>query len=77
MILFAGLGLVVVGGCFCMGILMIVEQTGFNGQPTTMPVSSGDRFLAIVFSLLAAASFAGGAVLICLGTKALLKIARS
>jgi len=77
LILLGGLALVGFGGCFCIAIMMIVERTGFNGQPTTLPISSGDRILLIVFGALAAACFVTAIMLIYLGTKALLRIARS
>ena len=71
-----GLFMVVMGGCFCIGILITFQHIGFSGAPQQLPMTPGDWVFTGVLSLLALASFGGAVVLIMLGTKALLRITR-
>jgi hypothetical protein len=77
MIVIAGLALIVLGGCFLIGILMTIQHIGFSGavQPA-LPVTSGEVVFVIVLSLLALAAFAGAVVLLILGVRSLLRVTR-
>jgi hypothetical protein len=77
MILFGGLALIVLGGCFLIGILITIQHTGFSGaaQPS-VPLTPGEAVFVIVLSLLALAVFAGAGVLLVIGTRSLLRVTR-
>lgn len=72
-ILFAGLALIVLGGCFLIGVLSITTyQYGF---PTpALSQSSQFHFQVILLYSLAGACFLGAIVLLVLGLKGLFKV---
>lgn len=75
-IIFGGLGLVLLGGCFLIGVLLLVSQN-FNGATGPKVLTVPEYGLMIVLYILAFASFAGAAAMLVVGTHALLRILRS
>jgi hypothetical protein len=71
-----GLGLVLLGGCFLVGVMML--QTGINpGFPSFGPKSSPNEFLLVVLYTMAFACFAGALGLLASSVRSLLAIARN
>ncbi len=68
----SGLGLVALGGCFLIGVLMIVTPMGFSATPP--PVSRSGYLLMVVLYALAVLSFCGAAALIVVGLRGLWRI---
>ena len=73
-IVFGGLGLVGLGGCFLIGVLSIVSVPNFAGANTPATLSTGQLALMTVLYLLAFTCFAGAATLLFIGTRALLRV---
>jgi hypothetical protein len=73
-IIFGGLGLVLLGGCFLIGVLSIVRPNIFMGPATAPPMTAAATMLMMILYLLAFLCFAGGAVMLVTGTRALLRI---
>ena len=72
-IVFGALGLVLLGGCFLIGVLLLVR--GFpDGEKT---LDSPEVMLMVTLYILAFASFTGAAAMLLVGTRALLRILRS
>src|SRR5690349_6906707 len=69
MILFGGICLIVLGGCFMIGILMTIQHVGFSGAAQQLPLTTAAIIFVGVLSLLALASFGGAIVLLILGTR--------
>ena len=76
-ILFGGLGLVGLGGCFLIGILITIQHMGFNGVVQQMPLTPSEIVFVAVLSLLSLMSLCGAALLLYLGTRTLLRVALS
>lgn len=77
-IIFGGLCLILLGGCFLIGVLALVSPstvTGMNNgsQP---PLTAPQMILMSVLYLLAFASFAGAAALLAAGARGLLRVMR-
>lgn len=72
-IVFGGLGLVLLGGCFLIGVLLLVR--GFPDGDKTL--DGPEVMLMVTLYILAFASFAGAAAMLVVGTRALLRILRS
>ncbi len=70
------LGLILLGGCFLIGVLAIVEGSGFANPAVPPPMTGPKIVLMVVLYLLAFACFAGAAVMLVLGTRALLRVLR-
>ena len=73
-IIFGGLGLVLMGGCFLIGVLSIVQPNVFMGPAAPPPMTPAATLLMVILYLLAFLCFAGAAVMLVSGTRALLKI---
>ena len=73
-IMLTGLGLIALGGCFLIGVMVIIHPTTFQGTPVTAPLSFPEIVFIIALSLLAIGSFAGAIVLLVIGTRGLLRI---
>ena len=73
-IVLAGLSLIVLGGCFLIGVMLTVAD-GFNMNPTPV-LSAAERIFVLVLYLLAFASFAGALCLLFIGIRALLHVLR-
>src|SRR5262245_48061498 len=71
----AGLALIVLGGCFLVGV-MLITNNGFNGGATAA-MSASNLALVIVLYLLAAIAFAGAAWVLIRGLTALFRVLRS
>ena len=72
-ILFGGICLVFLGGCFLIGVLAITESShGIDRE-----LSSSQIVLMFVLYICAAASFVGAVTLLYLGTRTLIRIASS
>ena len=78
-ILFGGLCLILLGGCFLIGVMGVVESLGFNpGAPASPPpLTAPQMILMIALYLIAFASFAGAVLLLFIGTRGLLKVMRA
>jgi hypothetical protein len=76
-IMFVGLGLIALGGCFLIGVMTIIHPTTFQGTPVPATITSPEIVFIIVLSLLALASFAGAVVLLVIGTRGLLRVIQS
>jgi hypothetical protein len=78
LLLFGGLGLIVIAGCFLIGILITIQHIGFGGAPVQqLPLSPAEMVFVAVLSALALAALGGGVLLLYLGTRALLRITMS
>src|SRR4051812_35926159 len=68
-ILFGGLCLILLGGCFLIGVMGLVQSVGFNaGASPPSPLTAPQTMLMIVLYLLAFASFAGAVAMLVAGT---------
>ncbi|MDB5333245.1 MAG: hypothetical protein JWP03_4396 [Phycisphaerales bacterium] len=75
-IAFAGLCLIVLGGCFLIGVLLLVHpQLAFNGT-SPAPATVGGFALMAVLYLLAFCCFAGAVAVLIAGLKTLFAIVR-
>ena len=74
-VLFGGLCLVVLGGCFLIGVLMLVTRIDFNGNTAAVPapLTLWQGVLMFVLYLLAFASFAGAVAMLVAGARGLLR----
>jgi hypothetical protein len=73
MIVVAALGLIALGGCFLIGVMLLVTG-GFAGAPPVR--TTGTNVLMGVLYMLAFASFGGSIALFITGIRALLHIVR-
>src|SRR4051794_38669800 len=71
-ILFGGLCLILLGGCFLIGVLVLTDPGTIQPHPLTTP----QTLLMIMLYLLAFASFAGAVGMLVVGTRGLLKVMR-
>jgi hypothetical protein len=69
-----GVGLLVVGGCFLMGVLAIVSPQVIFPAATRVALSPGEISLICVLYLAAFVAFAGGGTLVVLAARRLLRI---
>ena len=74
-ILFGGLGLILVGGCFLIGVLLIVRPN-FVAAASTNDLTVAQVILMIFLYLMAFVCFAGAAAMLFAGTRGLLKALR-
>jgi hypothetical protein len=77
-IVFGGLGLIVIAGCFLVGVLSIVQPQVFFGPftPAGASLSPAQTTLMVVLYLMAFASAAGGVTMIVIGSRGLLRVMR-
>jgi hypothetical protein len=76
----AGLGLVILGGCFCIGVMVSLNSgyfTGAQSAPAPVSLPTGLTVFISVLYLLAIACFAAAACVLVLGLRKLLSIGRS
>jgi heme/copper-type cytochrome/quinol oxidase subunit 1 len=72
MIVAGGLALILLGGCFLIGVLVIIK-----GQAAQqIPLTAGEIVFAGFLVLLALAAFAGAVLLLVIGIRALLHVIR-
>ena len=76
-ILFGGLALVGLAGCFLIGVMLTIQHIGPGGVVQQMPLTPTEAVFVAVLSVLALLSLIGGAVLLYLGTRALLRVTLS
>ena len=78
-VILGGLCLVVLGGCFLIGVLMLVTRIDFNGNTAAVPapLTGPQGALMVVLYLLAFASFAGAVAMLVAGTRGLLRFMRA
>ena len=74
-IVLAGLALMVVGGCFLIGV-MIVSNRGFNATMAQQPMNKASVVLLGVLYVLAGISFFFGALVLLSGLRALFRVMR-
>lgn len=72
---FAGLTMVVVAGCFLIGVMLIVtDGLLFNAfAPSPQPLTNAEVILTVVLYVLAFVSFAAAGILLFLGVRGLLR----
>ena len=77
----ASLGFVLLGGCFAMGILTVLNPRGFNGMPNGVastdpppPLSPEEFTFVVALYALAGLSVLAAAVLFCVGLVGLVRI---
>jgi hypothetical protein len=75
-ILFAGLGLVVLGGCFLIGVMLLSSNGFFTLNNGSVPITRSGMILICVLYLLAFISFASAAVVLITGLRALFRVLR-
>ena len=73
-IVLAGLALIVLGGCFLIGVMLTVSQ-GFN-MTATRPLTGNQLGLVFILYTLAFASFSGALWLLFVGVRGLLQVMR-
>ena len=73
-IVLAGLALILLGGCFLIGVMLTVSQ-GFNTM-ANRPLTGNQLGLVFILYLLAFASFAGALWLLFVGVRGLLHVMR-
>ena len=73
-IVFGGLGLVGLGGCFLIGVLSMVTPPAFASVTMQSRLTPAQMVLMTTLYVLAFACFAGGAALLFIGTRALLRV---
>ena len=76
-IVLGGLGLVVLGGCFLVGVLSLVSPGLSFSRRAPNALSGPEWVLMVVLYLLAFACFAGAASMLFLGTRGLLRVLRA
>ncbi len=77
-LVFGGLGLVLLGGSFLIGVLLMVVPDPFTGVASAPgPMTAPQLTLMVVLYALAFACFAGAGVLLLLGTRGLLRVLRA
>ena len=72
----AGLGLVVLGGCFMIGVMIVTQQSLFAGMATPAVARPDWVFVGVLYSL-AGLCFLGALLLLVHGVRMLTAIARS
>ena len=75
-VLAGGLGMVFLGGCFCLGILLLVTNAMNNGFHSPVAWTSRDTLLMVVLYAVAFACFAAGAVMLVAAVRKLLAVGR-
>ena len=81
-ILFGGLCLILLGGCFLIGVMGLVHPVsmGFTPSGTAVPppgLTAPQIMLMMMLYLLSFASFAGAVWMLVVGTRGLLKVMRA
>src|SRR3954451_12431959 len=72
-ILFGGICLILLGGCFLVGVMVLTDPGTIQPHPLTTP----QTLLMIMLYVLAFASFAGAVGMLVAGTRGLLKVIRA
>jgi hypothetical protein len=75
-ILFAGLALVALGGCFLIGVLVVVRPGVLFGPQQPYTLAGADYALMAVLYLFAGACFVGALILLIAGVRGLLQAMR-
>jgi hypothetical protein len=73
-LLAGGLGLVILGGCFLVGVMILLTGTGLSTQLVTFVWTPALYGLLVLLGILAIACFGGATLLIFLALQGLLKI---
>jgi hypothetical protein len=73
-LLAGALGLVILGGCFLVGALILVRPEVIEPAIQTSPLSPEGNFLLMVLYLLAVMCFLGALLLFCQGARGLIRI---
>jgi hypothetical protein len=73
-IIFAGLALILLGGCFLIGVMLTVSN-GFN-MTGAKPLTGNQMGLVLILYILAFASFGGALWLLFVGVRGLLQVMR-
>jgi hypothetical protein len=75
-IMVGGLGLIFLGGCFCIGIMISLNIGNLNGGGSTAAGPGHAIFIAVLY-MLAFACFGSAVLVLLLGIRKLLAIGRS
>src|SRR5690349_11408209 len=70
----ASLGFFVIGGCFALGILVLLNPSGLNGNPAPSALSGEETTLLVTLYVLAGLSVVAAAVLFLLGMVGLVRV---
>lgn len=75
-IVFAGLALIVLGGCFMIGILNVLNPAAFGASPTAAPGPStrAQTIFVVILGVLAAGCFLSAILLLVSGIRGLLAV---
>ena len=78
-VILGGLCLIALGGCFLIGVLVLVTRIDFNGNTAAVPapLTVPQGILMFVLYVLAFASFAGAGAMLVAGTRGLLRFMRT
>lgn len=72
--LLGGFGLVLLSGCFLIGVMVLVDPPSVNAQPGAGPLTSEQYFLLIILYVLAGLCLLGALLLFALGARGLLRV---
>lgn len=72
-----GLGILVIGGCFLIGVMATLAKNFNQFAPAPTPLTAADTVFVTVLYALAFASFAAGALVILAGLRSLFRIIRA
>jgi hypothetical protein len=73
-VLFAGLGLVVLAGCFMIGAMSVVSPSTMSSAADLRPLTAGETGFVFVLYVIVAGCLGGAALLITIGTRSLLRL---
>lgn len=73
-IIFGGVALILMGGCFMIGAMTTINGEGFGGRLPPSSLTGPQIFFVGTMYLLAIACFVGAGVMLTAGTRALLRL---
>ena len=76
-VVFGGLCLIGLGGCFLIGVYVLTELAAAKGTADPRPLTGPEFVLMIALYVLAFASFAGATAMLVAGTRGLLRVMRA
>ena len=76
-VLFAGVAMAVVGGCFLVGVMITIEHMNFTGFAQPKVMTPVEIAFVVVLLVLAVLSFVSAILLIFFGSRALLRFLHS
>ena len=76
-VVFGGLALIVLGGCFMIGAMSTINNDGFGLRQPPPSLTSPQLFFVATMYVLATCCFVGAGVMLTIGTRALLRLMRT